>query len=143
MQHALKYPAVHLIGEQAWSVGQGFAKTIETTGCVIHSCCVMPDHTHMVVARHGYSIEKLVIQLKGDATERLKADGRHPFGFAPREDGRLPTIWGRGSWNVFLNSPSEIRRKIRYTARNLLKLGFPRQRWHFVTAFEGYDGFED
>src|SRR5262249_49109289 len=87
MQRALKYPAVRLTGEQAWSVAQGIAKTIEVTGCTIYACCVMPDHTHLVIPRHIYHIEKLVIQLKGDATERLKADGRHPMAGLARPDG--------------------------------------------------------
>src|SRR5262249_54261430 len=135
-------PAVHLKGEQAWSVAQGFAKTVDVTGCIIHACCVMAGHTHLVIARHTYQIEKLVIQLKGDATERLKADGRPPMGLA-RSDGGWPTMWGRGSWNVFLDTAERMRRKIRYTVRNPLRLGHARQRWHFVTQLAGYDGFED
>jgi len=136
-KEALKYPPVYLTGQQAWCVAQGFKETIRTTGCPILAACVMPDHTHLVLPRHKYSVEKLVIQLKGDATQYLKAAGCHPFqNESPREDGRLPTIWGRGSWNVFLSEAWQVRRKIRYTKENPVKLGFPRQVWHFVTPFE-------
>jgi REP element-mobilizing transposase RayT len=134
-REALKFPPIHLTGRQARAMARGFAKTVQKTGCVILACCVMPDHTHLVVLRHRYSIEKLVIQLKGDATEQLRREGIHPREGLAKSNGRLPSIWGRGSWNVFLNTPAEIRRKIRYTKSNPIKLGFKPQVWHFISAY--------
>lgn len=134
-QQALDHPPVDLSGEQAWSVAQGFRTTIERTGCVILACAVMPDHSHLVLLRHRYEIEKLVIQLKGDATRRLRAHGRHPFQNLPDERGRLPCMWGRSSWDVYLDTPQEVIEKIDYVRKNPTRAGLSRQEWSFVTEY--------
>jgi len=103
---------------------------------VILACAVMPDHTHLVLLRHRYEIEKLVIQLKGDATRRLRSDGRHPFQDLPPDDsGRLPCMWGRSSWDIYLNTPQEVIQKIAYVRKNPLRAGLPEQEWSFVTEY--------
>jgi hypothetical protein len=73
---------------------------------------------------------------KGEATERLIAEGIHPFGEWPRKNGRLPKCFARGEWKVYLDSIQEIRRAIAYVENNPLKEGKRRQRWSFITTFD-------
>src|SRR5438128_5665378 len=73
-KEALKYPPVQFTGIQARAIGRGFADYVQRSGPIIHACAILPDHVHLVLARHRLDVEKLVIQLKGQATEHLLAE---------------------------------------------------------------------
>jgi hypothetical protein len=82
-------------------------------------------------------MEQVVIQLKGDATERLLEEGLHPFGHIRLANGRPPKCWARGEWKVFLDTDEDVGRAVSYVEENPPKEGKPRQRWAFVTALPG------
>ena len=104
-------------------------------GGMIWACSILPEHVHLVIARHRYRIEQVANLLKGASTRGLVADGLHPLAsFAPAEQ-RPPNMWARGQWKVFLDDPADIRRAIRYVEQNPLKEGKPEQRWQCVTTF--------
>lgn len=136
IKEALKYPAVTFTPAQVQIVGQGFSEAVQRTGCIIHACAIMPDHVHIVVARHRYSIEQLVIQLKGGASDCLRRNQLHPLENHISSDGTLPKMWEKGSWNVFLNGSTQIMEKIDYTNRNPPRAGLPRQDWDFITPYK-------
>ena len=77
-----------------------------------------------------------MVQLKGAATERLVADGVHPFGHLTDAKGRPPKCFARGEWKVFLDPP-DVPRAIEYVERNPEKEGKPRQKWSFVRKYVG------
>jgi REP element-mobilizing transposase RayT len=116
---ALKYPPLALTGLQARAVGRGFALC---RGFRVFACSILPEHVHLVVGRHSYSVEAMVNQLKGRATRQLKAENIHP----------PSPCWARGQWKVFLNSTEDIRRSVEYVENNPAKEGLPRQDWSFV-----------
>ena len=131
-KRALRYPPVSFTGRQALSVSVGFRNAIARSGYRLRACSIMPEHVHAVVLRCEYSIEKVVGQLKGEATKQLKRDGLHPF--AHIASG--PSPWVRRGWNVFLNTDEEVRRAICYVEENPIKEGKPPQHWSFVIPFE-------
>jgi REP-associated tyrosine transposase len=133
-KQALKYPAVQFSGLQARAVGRGFATYLHKSGLPVWACAILPDHIHLVVGRPEIEVEQLVIQLKGDATQRLIAEGLHPFGDIKGKNGRPPKCFGRGEWKVFLD-PEDLPRAIEYVDDNPIKEGKPRQRWTFVRPF--------
>lgn len=96
----------------------------------------MPDHMHMVIARHTCSIEMVANLLKGAASRQLRQEGLHPFAELPYANGRLPTPWTRNQWSCFLDSVADIRRAIRYTNANPPKEHLRYQNWQFVTRFK-------
>ena len=122
---ALHYPAVSFDGIQARAVERGFAKYIQRSRLTVWAQSIMPEHTHLVIGRHDFDVEKVVIQLKGYATRQLRAEGFHP----------PSRCWARGEWKVFLDSPEDIQRAIRYVEENPKKEGLPRQHWKSVRAF--------
>ncbi len=134
---ALKYPPVVFTGEQALAVAHGFAEMVRVAGYTIHACSILPEHVHMVIARHRYTVEKVVARLKGRATDRLVKEGLHPFGDEPRFKGRLPSPWARNAWHVYLDSDADIRRAIGYVENNPVKERKAKQEWKFVTKYEG------
>jgi REP element-mobilizing transposase RayT len=131
---ALHYPPVVFDSHQALTIAHGFAEQIATSGYVVHACSILPQHVHMVIARHHYRIESVVRLLKAQASAHLEADGRHPF-LAHRRDGALPSPWARKCWKVFLNTDEDITRAIPYVENNPRKEGKRRQRWSFVTPY--------
>ena len=136
-KEALKFPPVKFTGIQARAVARGFATYAGKSGLIIHACAILPDHVHLVLARHRLDVEKLVIQLKGHATQHLLEENLHPFSRDAQRsaDERLPKCFARGEWKVFLKSEDDILRAVRYVEGNPHKEGLPIQRWQFVTAY--------
>ncbi|NJL31262.1 MAG: hypothetical protein HC898_06315 [Phycisphaerales bacterium] len=130
---ALQRPPVQLTGEQALHVAKGFAAYSHRGSLVIHACCIMPDHVHMVLARHRHPIERLVNLLKGAATRELIQAGVHPL--SPAQRANRDSIWAANTgWVVYLNTPQAIRRCVKYVEMNPVKAGLRPQRWSFCHA---------
>ena len=98
----------------------------------------MPEHTHIVIARHSYKVEQIATLLKGAATRKVVEHDRHPMRHL-KQDERLPSIWAGRSWKVFLDSEEAIENAIRYVENNPIEEGKPRQNWPFVTPFRGIE----
>lgn len=139
-KRSLKYPPVLLDGRQARAVGRGFTRSVEKTGLVVYACSIMPDHVHMVIARHRERIETIASFLKSLATLQLIEEGIHPLAAYAGSNARCPKPWARGQWKVFLDDARDIARAIRYVRDNPLKEGKPPQKWRFVREWDGGSG---
>ena len=134
---ALDYPPVVFTGLQCREIGNGFASEVQKCGYTVWACAVLPTHTHLVVARHRYKSERIMLRLKAAATTRLVECGMHPFQeFRDPDTGRCPRCWSQGGWKVYLDSPEDIVRSVGYVEDNPGKEGKPRQRWTFVTPYK-------
>lgn len=131
---ALRYPAVRWTGLQARSIANGFASFARHAELAILACAIMPDHIHLVTARHAQKIELIANHLKGAATRRIIADGMHPLASQPTKGGRMPKMFARGQWAVYLNRDGDIERAIEYVNDNPVREGLKAQRWRFVRA---------
>jgi REP element-mobilizing transposase RayT len=134
-KQVLKYEPVVIDGAQALSVSKGFTEVIGKNGYVVHACAIMPDHVHMVIARHHYKIEQVVNLLKGAATRQLERDGVHPQAKFVDEKGKLPSPWAQELRKVFLFKPQQVREKIKYVNDNPGNRGLKRQTWSFVVPY--------
>ncbi|MBX3400367.1 MAG: transposase [Gemmataceae bacterium] len=130
--NALSLPPVKFTGIQARALGRGFAEYVQNSNLEVWACSIMPDHIHLVTARHRLHVEQLVIQLKSSATRHLVEEGIHPFQSMKSSDGPPPKCFAKGEWKVFLDSPEDVHRAIRYVENNPIKDGLPPQRWAFV-----------
>jgi len=135
-KRALKYPPVRFTGLQARAIGRSFAAFAAKSDLLIWACSILPEHVHLVVARHDYEVEQIVNLLKGEATRTLIAEDLHPLARFSTNKGRQPPMWARGQWKVFLDNEAGIRRAIKYVEDNPAKEGKPPQRWSFVQAFD-------
>ena len=134
---SLKYPPVVFTDEQIECIGRGFADYAHRGRVTIWACSILPEHVHLVVARHRMTIEQLVRLLKGQATKQLLSDGLHPLAkFADPENG-TPTPWGVGKWKVFLDTDEAVENAIKYVQDNPPKEDRPEQTWSFVQPFRG------
>src|SRR5258708_26478569 len=71
---ALKRPPVVFDGLQAVAIARGFERYIQAGSLTVWACSILPEHVHMVVARHELDVERLVVPLKGRATGRILYD---------------------------------------------------------------------
>jgi len=136
---ALQFPPVLFSGTQALACIQGFAQAVRKSHYTLYACAILPDHVHMVVARHRQKIEAIVGHLKSAATAALYRDRLHPFMDQYRPTGEPVSCWAERSWSVYLNSPSDIVRAIAYVEGNPLKEGHKPQHWSFVTPYPPRD----
>ncbi len=132
----LRYPPVTLNELQAKSIADGFAETTQKNNYTIWACAILPQHTHLVLARHTYKVEQMANLLKGAATKQIIRDGRHPLTQHASEN-HYPRMWAEKRWKVYLDSEEQIQNAIHYVELNPEEEGRPRQFWNFVTPFQG------
>jgi len=134
---ALTYPPVIFNGLQARAVARGFGKYVEKSGVTVWACAIMPDHAHLVIARHHYDIETIGNLLKGEATKQLREEKRHPFESHAKKDGTVPPCFARKWWSVFISTEEHIEVSIRYAEQNPTKAGLKSQvgMWPFVVPY--------
>lgn len=137
-KRALRHPPLSFSGQQARAVGRGFATAVRKSRLTIWACSVLPEHVHLVLARHTYKVEQMVNLLKGSGTSQLRREGLGPTSCqAGRKKDRTP--WGRGCWREYLDSEESIENAIHYVEQNPVKEGKPRQNWSFVSPFRGLE----
>jgi REP element-mobilizing transposase RayT len=137
IKDALKFPPVRFSGVQARAVGRGIADIAAKIDLTVHAFAIMPDHMHLVVARHRLDGDELTACLKRAGTRGLNNENLHPLAEFRRPNGTTPTPWGGHGWKVFLDTPDQVRQRIRYVEGNPEAAGLPRQRWAFVVPFVG------
>ncbi|QNN21950.1 hypothetical protein HED60_06590 [Planctomycetales bacterium ZRK34] len=122
-KRALKYPHVSFTGTQALTISRGFAKAITESDYRVHACAILPEHVHMVIARHAdRTVERIVGHLKGRATQAL-VDADWPKG---------RPVWAERCWKVFLDDDRDVHRAIDYVNQNPIKERKPPQTWSFI-----------
>ena len=136
---SLKYPPVQFTGLQARTVGVGFSVALTKSNLTIWRCSILPEHVHLVIARHTFKVEYIVGLLKGEATKQLKAQELHPLKHANGPNAELPTPWNSRCWKVYLDSDEAIENAIHYVDQNPVKEGKRVQHWSFESPYRGLD----
>ncbi|MBX3437777.1 MAG: hypothetical protein KF861_09820 [Planctomycetaceae bacterium] len=124
---SLKFPPVVLTGRQALAIAAGFRQASEESGYLHFACSILPEHVHLVTRQHDRNTMQIVAHLKGRATQHLKDQGLWPDVSRP--------VWSRGCWQVFLKTPADVERAIRYVEQNPIKDGKRAQSWPWITPF--------
>lgn len=47
-------------------------------------------------------------------------------------------VWGGPGWKVFLDTPDDIRRTMRYVETNPIKARLTAQKWEFVVPYDNW-----
>ena len=114
---------------QCRCVAEGMTRAGRTSGYTCYAAAAMPDHVHLVIREHRDRAETMIENLQTASRELLIARGfrsdEHP-------------VRGGPGWKVFLFTRDDIRRTIRYVEQNPVKIGWPRQRWRWVTSYDGW-----
>lgn len=126
-QAMLKFELLTLSREERTIIGEALAQCIRRNRYTCYACAVLPTHVHMLIRRHRDHAEDMigVFQERSRLALQKGKHGGHP-------------IWGGPGWKVFLETPGDIRRTIRYIQQNPVKIGLQAQRWNFVTRYDGW-----
>ena len=136
-KQALAYSPVSIDGHQAVSISRGFGEKAKKGNYTIWACAIMPEHTHLVIARHVFKVEQMANLLKGAATSQIMKDGRHPLAKCAKPGERPPQMWAAHEWKVYLDREEAIENAISYVEENPVREGKQKQNWDFVTPFAG------
>jgi REP element-mobilizing transposase RayT len=128
-QKLLKFPLLTFKPREVDALAGAFAQVMGACGYTCYACAIIPDHVHVLIRKHRDSAERMIANLHKGSRESVLAlkerDGNHP-------------VWGGPGWKVFLDSPDDIRRTVRYIDANPVKSRIPAQEWSFVTSYDGW-----
>ena len=136
---SLTYRPVTLSEQQVLATARGFAAQVAKSGYTIWACSILPEHTHLIIARHSYKVEQIANLLKGAATSQVIKDNCHPLQCYATAGQRPPRMWAEHEWKVYLDSEEGIKTAVRYVEDNPVKEDRPAQKWDFVTPFAGIE----
>jgi len=136
-KQALRYPPVQLDGQQALLAAQGISGAASEAEYEVLAFAILPEHWHIVIARHAKPVDTIVAHLKAKATMAMSAAGRHPMASHPRKNASLPSPWARRHWTVFIDGSRQLDVAVDYVRRNPAKEGLPVQAWSFVRPEAG------
>jgi REP element-mobilizing transposase RayT len=122
----LYFPVLRVDREQIELIAAAFSDVIRDERYTCYAGAIMPDHVHTLIRKHRDLSEQMIAKLQAKSRFRLTetdaVDADHP-------------IWtGGGGWRVYLETPDDVRRTVRYIERN------PRgsQQWPFVTMYDDW-----
>ena len=125
----LKHPLMTFKSGELSTVGSFFAQAIRHLVYTCYAAAVMPDHVHLVIRKHRDRAESMIEALQEMTQQPVVGAGLRPADHP---------VWTRGGWKVFLDSPDDMRRTVRYVEDNPVKIGLPRQMYPWVTAYDGW-----
>ena len=123
----LKDELLTFTSEELVAIGSAFAETMHRERYTCYACALMHDHVHLVIRKHRDLAEDMILKLQISSVKAVRALGRR--------DSEHP-VWGGSGWKVFLDSPADIRRTIKYVEDNPIKARIPAQKWEFVVAYD-------
>jgi REP element-mobilizing transposase RayT len=126
----LKHPVISFDETQIDAIAAAFAHVIATQNYTCYACAIMPDHLHILIRKHKHRAEEMIENLQDQSRIDLRAAVLVPMDHP---------VWTHNSgWKVFLDTPDDIWRTIKYINDNLRKAHRPAQRWDFVTPYDNW-----
>lgn len=125
----LEHPFMTFTEKDFQHISNAFSAEIASHKYTCYACAIMPDHVHLVIRKHKHLAEEMTRNLQRASHIALRE--------AESRDMAHP-VWGGHGWKVFLDSPDDIWRTIRYVEENPIKIGLPRQSWGFVKPYDNW-----
>lgn len=125
----LRYDLLTFSPAQCGCIAEAMGEAVRRCGYTCYAAAAMPDHVHVLIRKHRDRGETMIENLQTASRELLRERGHR--------DEEQP-VWGGPGWVVFLETPADIRRVIRYVELNPVKIGWPVQNWNWVTEYDGW-----
>jgi len=125
----LKHRQLTFQEEHRQILAKSFQEVIERENYTCYAWVIMPDHIHGLIRKHKDTAEEMIKKFQDHSRLRLSS-------FSPRYQDH--PVWAQGGWKVFLDSPEDIRRTMKYINDNPLKLRLPVQNWPFVKEYDNW-----
>lgn len=128
-RQVLKHPLLTFEEEDRRIIGESFRDVVAAERYTCYACAIMRDHVHALIRKHKHHAETMI--------ENLQAASKASLIAANRRDPEH-SVWGGPGWKLFLYTPDDMRRIVRYIQQNPQKGGLPDQHWDFVTVYDGW-----
>lgn len=125
----LKYNLLEMNVPEISLIADAFRDVIWQEQYTCYAFALMPDHVHILIRKHKHQAEEMIANLQFESRFRLR-----DFDLRPPEH----PVWGGPGWKVFLDSPEDVRRTIKYIEDNPIKMRLPAQTWDFVEPYDGW-----
>lgn len=111
------------------ALGDAIGEVVRNVGYTVWACAVLKNHVHLCVRRHRDDAVTMWHAFADKTRDAIRlfadVDDEHP-------------VWSTRPYKVFLYTPEEVRRVIKYIEENPLKEGLAAQVWDFVVAYDGW-----
>jgi REP element-mobilizing transposase RayT len=127
-EEAVQHPLLTSGRAEIPAVAESFAQCVRRSRYTCYACAILCDHVHMLLRKHRDDAATMIQEMQEASRLDLQRSGLragHP-------------VWGGSGWKVFLHTPDDIRRTIRYIEGNPPKMHLPAQRWSFVKEYDGW-----
>jgi REP element-mobilizing transposase RayT len=128
-EDVLKFPLLKFDPVEIDAIAKGFASVIQEERYTCYACALMPDHVHILIRKHRDPAEQMIAKLQ---------EGGRKYVIERRVREVFHPVWASDDWKVFLDSPADIRRTIRYVEQNPINAGLPEQSWGFVLGYDDW-----
>ena len=125
----LKHALVTISPDDREVIAASFAETVAARKYTCYACAIMPDHVHVLIRKHRDKAEQMIAHFQRTSRDALRHHGTRP---------PARPVWGGPGWKVFQDHPDDVRRTIPYIEDNPVKSRMPRQRFPFVTEYDGW-----
>jgi len=125
----LEYETIWFDAAKRQAVAEAFARVVEDERYTCWGCAILQNHAHLCIRRHRDSGKEMWSRLANAAADGLR------FFAGISNDHR---IWSERPYTVFLYTPEDINRTIRYIESNCRKHNLPPQRLDFVTPYDNW-----
>lgn len=111
------------------AVGASIGALVRRAGYTVWACAVLKNHVHLCVRRHRDDALTLWNKFANETRNQL-----YLFADIPNDHH----IWSARPYKMFLYTPDDVRRVIKYIEDNAVKEGLPPQHWDFITPYDGW-----
>lgn len=111
------------------ALGESIGEVVRNVGYTVWACAVLKNHVHLCVRRHRDNANIIWDAFAEETRAKLRL-------FAGVPDDH--PVWSTRPYKVFLYTPEDVRRVIRYIEHNPEKEGLPAQLWEFITPYDGW-----
>jgi REP element-mobilizing transposase RayT len=111
------------------AIGAALAQTVASHRYTCWACAIMTNHLHLCIRRHRDTDDVIWGHIAAESAAVV------------RQGKNVPTdhrVWADRPYAVFLETPADVWRVIRYIEGNPQKEGLPAQVWPFVTRYNNW-----
>jgi len=125
----LEFPLVWFDDAKRQAIGDAFGEVVVKQRYTVWECAILSNHAHLCIRRHRDDALTMWWSFADASRDKLLLLGDvcadHP-------------IWSNRPYKVFLYTPEDVWRCIKYIRDNAAKEELPAQHWPFVTPYDGW-----
>lgn len=125
----LKYKKFWMNDEIRAHLADSFRETIRNESYTVYACAILANHVHMVIRKHRDNALAMWHKLADASGIRLRSE----LTLSPTHP-----VWAARPYKVFLYTPNDVHRCVKYVEQNPDKEKLAPQSYDFVTEYNNW-----